>query len=96
MVGYAPDLSLSDELQFHACYATQGPMRLAAQLLAQAGSGDCLQISASDAEALRNPEPGFYVIGAKSYGRNPDFLLQRLPEQIEAVLDMMARIRADQ
>jgi thioredoxin reductase len=96
MVGYAPDLSLSAELQFHACYATEGPMRLAAQLLAQAGSGDCLQLDGGDAESLRNPEPGFFVIGAKSYGRNPDFLLRNLPAQIEAVLAMIVRDRLGQ
>jgi hypothetical protein len=96
MVGYAPDLSLSEELQFHACYATQGPMRLAAELLAQSAQGDCLKVGDGDTESLRNPEPAFFVIGAKSYGRNPDFLLQRLPAQIEAVLDMITRSRLDQ
>jgi hypothetical protein len=96
MIGYAPDLTLCEELQFHACYATQGPMKLAAQLLSQAAPGDCLQLSGGDTETLRNPEPGFFVIGAKSYGRNPDFLLQRLPGQIEAVLGMIERSRLDQ
>ena len=93
MVGYAPDLSLSDELQFHACYATQGPMRLAAQLLAQGAQSDCLQLGDAGADSLSNPEPGFFVLGAKSYGRNPDFLLARLPAQIEAVLDQIVHSR---
>lgn len=86
MVGYKPDRSLYEELQVHECWATSGPMKLAATLLSQAG-GDCLSIDAGGPETLLNPEPGFYVIGAKSYGRNSQFLLQRLEEQIPAVIN---------
>jgi hypothetical protein len=31
---------------------------------------------------LLNPEPNYYVLGAKSYGRNSKFLIQRGLEQI--------------
>src|SRR5262249_43101451 len=40
-VGYTPDTRLSGELQIHECYATLGPMKLAAALLQHAGA-DCL------------------------------------------------------
>ena len=42
-VGYRPDTALTAELQVHYCYATDGPMKLAAALMAAGGGGgDCL------------------------------------------------------
>lgn len=48
-------------------------MNLSAALLGAAG-GDCLAQPAVGIEALRTPEPGFFVLGAKSYGRLSTFL----------------------
>ena len=45
-VGYRPDSDIVAELQVHHCYATEGPMKLAASLLGQA-SADCLAPTAS-------------------------------------------------
>jgi thioredoxin reductase len=72
-VGYRPDNRLYEELQIHECYATQGPMKLAA-LLGQGRGADCLDQPACGPPALLNPEPNFYVLGAKSYGRRSTFL----------------------
>jgi hypothetical protein len=83
-VGYAPDRSLYAELQVHECYATGGPMKLAAALLGE-GGGDCLAQPAASAELLANPEPGFFIIGSKSYGRNPAFLIRSGLGQIRAL-----------
>jgi thioredoxin reductase len=80
-VGFSPDADLYRELQLHECYASLGPMKLAAALLAHAG-GDCLTVPAQGAAALRNPEPNFFVLGAKSYGRNSNFLLRAGFEQV--------------
>jgi thioredoxin reductase len=80
-VGYTPDAALYRELQVHECYASLGPMALAAALLKHAG-GDCLSIPAQGPNVLRNPEPNFYVLGAKSYGRNSNFLLRAGFEQV--------------
>ncbi len=80
-IGYVPDTLLCRELQVHECYATQGPMNLAAALSKHAGA-DCLQIPAQGAAALRNPEPNLYILGAKSYGRNSSFLLKTGFEQV--------------
>ena len=44
-------------------------MKLAAALLGARG-GDCLAQTSHGAETLANPEPGFFILGAKSYGRN--------------------------
>lgn len=72
-IGYRPDWTLARELQLHVCYATEGPMALAASLLKQT-SADCLDQTSTGPATLMNPEPNFYVLGAKSYGRNPHFL----------------------
>lgn len=80
-VGYTPDTDLYRELQIHECYASLGPMSLAAALLKHSG-GDCLTVSAQGAAVLRNPEPNFYILGSKSYGRNSSFLLRAGFEQV--------------
>ena len=91
-VGYRPDRSLYEELQVHECYATQGPMRLAAALLGE-GSADCLGQTSHGADSLRNPEPDFFILGAKSYGRNPHFLLSVGHAQIR---DVFRAIESDE
>ncbi|MEZ6071779.1 MAG: NAD(P)-binding domain-containing protein [Pirellulales bacterium] len=87
-VGYRPDHRLSDELQLHRCYASDGPMKLAAALLAASNTTssdtrvDCLDQSSPGPAALLTPEPDFYVLGAKSFGRNSQFLLSVGLEQV--------------
>ncbi|RAL22312.1 hypothetical protein DL240_10700 [Lujinxingia litoralis] len=92
-VGYHPDTSLYRELQVHLCYASDGPMKLAASLLASTGGADCLDQTSAGPEVLKNPEPGFYVLGTKSYGRNSNFLLKVGLQQID---DVMTLIRDSQ
>ncbi len=88
-VGYLPDLNLTRELQVHHCWASEGPMKLAATLLAASGGADCLTQSSAGVATLLNPEPNFFVLGAKSYGRNSSFLLKLGLQQIEEVLDFL-------
>jgi hypothetical protein len=83
-VGYTPDDSIHSELQVHLCYATCGPIQLAAALLGEGGA-DCLAQVRPSADLLSNPEPGFYILGAKSYGRNSTFLIRTGLDQIRAV-----------
>jgi hypothetical protein len=70
-------------------------MRLAAALKgARAGAGDaaaadCLQQAAPGPDQLKSPEPNFYVIGSKSYGRDPSFLLRTGHQQVEAVTSLL-------
>jgi len=73
-IGYRPDPRLYEELQVHICYATDGPMKLAAQL-ANTPNADCLAQTPHGPTSLLTPEPHFYILGAKSYGRNPNFLV---------------------
>jgi hypothetical protein len=88
-VGYTPDTRLYRELQVQECYATLGPMNLAAALLEQ-HTADCLQAAVPGAEALRNPEPNFFILGAKSYGRGSQFLLRAGFEQVREVFGLLA------
>ncbi len=84
-VGFRPDRSIYEELQVHECYATQGPMKLAAALLGET-SADCLTQTSHGLQTLQNPEPNFYILGAKSYGRSSKFLIKIGLEQIERVV----------
>jgi hypothetical protein len=92
--GSVGDHGLYRQLQVHECYATAGPMALAASLLAAGGGGDCLAQVGAGPEALRTPEPGFFILGAKSYGRNSQFLLRLGWEQVGDVLGLLAAERA--
>lgn len=87
--GYGPDNSLYRELQIHECWASRGPMKLSAALLAS-GSADCLAVPPAGADTLANPEPNFYILGAKSYGRHNSFLLRTGFTQVEDALGALA------
>ena len=91
LVGYAPDSSIYGQLQVHQCYATAGPMKMSAALLgAGAAGGDCM--TAGDAlgpDTLKNPEPNFFILGAKSFGTNSNFLLQIGHQQIRDVFRLI-------
>lgn len=91
--GFGPDDSLYRELQVHECYASRGPMRLSAALAGpRAGGpgGDCLTVPAFGADVLANPEPDFFILGHKSYGRNPGFLLETGFKQVAGVVATLA------
>jgi NADPH-dependent 2,4-dienoyl-CoA reductase/sulfur reductase-like enzyme len=84
--GGVGDHGLYRQLQVHECYATCGPMNLAAALLGEAGGGgDCLAVVAHGPDTLRTPEPGFFILGAKSYGRSSRFLLSVGWRQVDDV-----------
>ena len=87
-VGYSPDGSIYRELQVHECYASLAPMGVAAALLKQ-GGGDCLSYAGVGPAALKTPEPNFFILGAKSYGRNSNFLLKSGFEQVRDVFALI-------
>ncbi|HMI30517.1 MAG TPA: NAD(P)-binding domain-containing protein [Candidatus Limnocylindrales bacterium] len=94
LVGYRPDLSIFRELQIHLCYTSEGPMALAAAILAAQmkdphSTQGCLGQVAHGPGTLKSPEPDFYILGAKSYGRNPNFLLTLGHQQIEDVMGLI-------
>ena len=89
-VGYTPDTNLYRELQIHECYASLGPMKIAAALLGQKAQ-DCLKLTSPGPDTLRNPEPNFYILGAKSYGRGSHFLLRFGFEQVRDVFELIKK-----
>lgn len=88
LTGFVGDRSLYRHLQVHECWATSGPMKLAATLLES--SQDCLEQESHGIESLSNPEPGFYILGSKSYGRNSSFLMRIGWQQVDEVFGALA------
>ncbi|HEX9943761.1 MAG TPA: FAD-dependent oxidoreductase [Thermoanaerobaculia bacterium] len=88
LTGAVGDHSLYRQLQVHECYATCGPIKLSAALLG-AGSSDCLAQTSHGAETLTNPEPNFFILGSKSYGRNNTFLMRVGWEQVGEVFGLL-------
>ncbi len=88
-VGFSPDTNLSRELQIHESYTTLAPLALA-HALAASKSQDCLKIAGGGPDSLRNPEPNFYILGVKSFGRNSNFLMRFGIEQIRDVFTILA------
>lgn len=86
-VGYRPNRALHEELHLDECHASQALLKMAATLSARSSSSRVLH----DAEALRNPEPGFFILGAKSYGRDSRFLIQDGLQQIGDVFSLIDR-----
>jgi hypothetical protein len=64
-------------------------MKLAASLLAAGTAADCLTQTGQGIEALTNPEPDFYILGCKSYGRNSSFLMRLGWQQIDEVFGFL-------
>ena len=91
LTGYVGDHGLYRQLQVHQCYATEGPMKLSAALLGAGAGADCLAAGAPGADTLVNPEPGFFILGVKSYGRNTTFLLRGGWQQVDDVFGLLAQ-----
>jgi hypothetical protein len=65
-------------------------MKLAAALLG-GDSADCLAQESRGVDTLRNPEPNFFLLGDKSYGRNNTFLLRVGWQQVDDVFRELSR-----
>lgn len=74
-VGYKPDTRLFSELHVQLCYATCGPINLAAALRNRPPGPHADQMSFGP-DVLLHPERNFFVLGSKSYGRHPGFLIK--------------------
>ena len=66
-------------------------MKLAAALLGSEGSADCMTQESQGADALVNPEPDFFILGAKSYGRNTTFLMRLGWAQVDEIFALLKR-----
>jgi thioredoxin reductase len=83
LTGYRPDLSILSELAVEIAPASEGAGRL---YRAISNVTDCLSLPKVLPSDLESGEPGFALIGAKSYGRSRTFLLQTGLSQIEKLL----------
>lgn len=90
LTGRVGDHLLYRQLQVHECYATSGPMKLAAALMASSGAAaDCLSQTSLGPETLQSPEPGFFILGSKSYGRRTDYLLRVGWQQVDEIFQLL-------
>ena len=86
LTGYRPDLSFLSELALEIAPASEGAARLARAL---GNATDCLSAPDVAARDLQSGEPGFHLIGSKSYGRLPTFLLQTGIGQASTIVDAL-------
>lgn len=86
--GFRPDLSFLSEIRLDLDMRLQAPARLAAEIDPNLHS--CGSVRATGAADLAHPEPGFYIVGAKSYGRAPTFLAMTGFEQVRSVVAAIA------
>lgn len=89
--GYAPDASLYGELQVDVCALSLAPLPMSEALRASAPR-DCTQQPVFEAARIANREPGFFVLGAKSYGRRSQFLLESGYRQAANVVAFLAEM----
>ncbi|MBF4562980.1 NAD(P)-binding domain-containing protein [Microbacterium sp. VKM Ac-2870] len=88
LTGFRPDLSFLSELRLQLDPTLQAPVRIAAEVDPNVHS--CGSVAATGAADLAHPEPGFYIVGAKSYGRAPTFLALTGYEQVRSVVAEVA------
>jgi thioredoxin reductase len=84
LVGHRPDLTFLSELALDLSPATEGVARLARVLT---NVTDCLSVPSVTPQDLASGEHGFHLVGAKSFGRAPTFLLRTGFEHLAAILD---------
>jgi thioredoxin reductase len=81
--GFRPDLSLARELRLRLDPWLEAPEQLAP--LIDPNVHSCGTVYPHGASELAHPEKDFYVVGMKSYGRAPTFLLLTGYEQVRSV-----------
>jgi thioredoxin reductase len=82
--GFRPDLSLSHELRLDLDPAVESPRVLAP--LIDPNVHSCGTVPPHGVEELKHPESDFYIVGMKSYGRAPTFLMLTGYEQVRSVV----------
>jgi len=82
--GFRPDLAMLRELRLGLDPWLEAPVQLAP--LIDPNLHSCGTVYPHGYEELGHPEPGFFVVGMKSYGRAPTFLLLTGYEQVRSVV----------
>jgi len=86
--GFRPDLSLTQELRLDLDPAVECPRMLAP--LIDPNVHSCGTVPPHGVDALKHPEADFYIVGMKSYGRAPTFLMLTGYEQVRSVVAALA------
>lgn len=86
--GARPDLSMLHELRLDLDPAVESPRVLAP--LIDPNIHSCGTVRPHGEAELRQPEKDFYIVGMKSYGRAPTFLLATGYEQVRSVVAALA------
>ena len=88
VTGFRPDLEPLRELRLDLDPSLEAPRALAP--LIDPNVHSCGTVPPHGVAELAQPEPGFYVVGMKSYGRAPTFLLLTGYEQVRSVVAALA------
>lgn len=86
--GFRPNLDVLSELRIALDHGTQAPIALAP--LIDPNQHSCGSVRPHGAEELKHPDAGVYIVGMKSYGRAPTFLLLTGYEQVRSVVAAIA------
>lgn len=86
--GFRPDLAPLSELRLALDPAVESPVALAP--LIDPNVHSCGSVPPHGAEELKHPEPDLFVVGMKSYGRAPTFLMLTGYEQVRSVAAALA------
>jgi len=81
--GFRPDLAMLREIRLDLDEIVEAPRRLAP--LIDPNVHSCGTVAPHGFGELRHPESGFFIVGMKSYGRAPTFLLATGYEQVRSV-----------
>lgn len=82
--GFRPDHGLAAELRLGLDDAVEAPRAIGPLIAPEFHS--CGTVPAHGAQALSHPEHGYFIVGQKSYGRAPTFLLATGYEQVRSVV----------
>jgi 2-polyprenyl-6-methoxyphenol hydroxylase-like FAD-dependent oxidoreductase len=86
--GFRPDLGMLSELLVAIDPATEAPPALSP--LIDPNFHSCGTVPPHGVVELMQPEAGFYIVGSKSYGRAPTFLMATGYEQVRSVVAELA------
>ena len=88
VTGFRPDLAHLSEIRLDLDPVLSSPRALAPMIDPNVHS--CGSVEPHGASVLAQPEPGFYLVGMKSYGRAPSFLTLTGCEQARSVIAAIA------
>jgi thioredoxin reductase len=86
--GFRPNLDMLREIRLELDEIVEAPRRLAP--LIDPNVHSCGTVEPHGFRELTHPEPGFFIVGMKSYGRAPTFLLATGYEQVRSVTAWLA------